>query len=134
MLNLDTGTAITLIAENSPIRFSLRSYIGGHSLIMTRTAVTEFISIAFTIGGVSEQARANRFFKRIQTVPDSPSQRALNLRPTRRIGEQDIIILGTGDRLGIVTLTADSKAVKAALAQGVDFQVYVHPPYSLTGQ
>lgn len=134
MPNLDTGTAITLIAENSPVRYLLRSYIGNRSLVITRTAVTEFISIAFTIGGVSEQARANRFLRRVQTIPDSPSQRALNLRPTRKTGEQDIIILGTGDKLGIVTLTADSKAVKAALAQGVDFQIYVHPPYPLTGQ
>lgn len=134
MLNLDTGTAIALIAENSPVRYLLRSYIGNRSLVITRTAVTEFISIAFTIGGVSEQARANRFLGRVQTIPDSPSQRALNLRPTRKIGEQDIIILGTGDKLGIVTLTADAKAVKAASAQGVDFQVYVHPSYPLTGQ
>ncbi len=96
--------------------------------------VTEFISIAFTIGGSSEQARANRFLKRVQTIPDSPSQRALNLKPIRRLGEQDLIILGTGDNLGLITLTADAKAVKAALAQGVDFQVYVHPPCPLTGQ
>jgi hypothetical protein len=134
MLNLDTGTAIALIAENSPIRYLIRSYIANHSLVMTRTAVTEFISIAFTIGGISEQDRANRFLKRIQTIPDSPSSRALNLRPTRKIGKQDIIILGTGDELGIVTLTADSKAVKAARAQGVNFQVYIHPPYPLAGQ
>ena len=70
----------------------------------------------------------------MQTIPDSPSERALNLKPTRRLGEQDIIILGTGDKLGIVTLTADAKAIKAALAQGVDFKVYVHPPCPLTSQ
>ena len=104
MLNLDTGSAVTLIAENSTIRYLLRSYIDDRPLVMTRTAITEFISIAFTIGGISEQNRANRFLKRIQTVPDSPSQRALNLRPTKKISKQDIIILGTGDKLGIVTL------------------------------
>lgn len=134
MFNLDTGTAIAFIAEGSPIRFQLRTYLRNRPLLITRTAITEFISIAFTIGGNSEQARANRFLKRVQTIPDRPSQRALNLKPTRKLGEQDIIILGTGDRLGIVTLTADAKAVKAALAQGVDFQVYVHPPCPLTGQ
>lgn len=69
MLNLDTGTAIALIAENSPVRYLILSYIANHSLVMTRTAITEFISIAFTIGGISEQDRANRFLKRIQTIP-----------------------------------------------------------------
>lgn len=134
MLNLDTGTAIAFIAEGSPVRFQLQTYAGNQPLVITRTAITEFISIAFTIGGSSEQARANRFLKRVQTIPDTPSKRALNLKPTRRLGEQDIIILGTGDKLGIITLTADAKAVKAALAQGVDFQVFVHPPCPLTVQ
>ncbi len=44
-----------------------------------------------------------------------------------------IIILGTGDQLNIFTTTADAKAVRAASAQGVDFQVYIHPPFPLTG-
>ncbi len=133
MFNLDTGTAIAFISEGSPIRFQLRAYVGNQSLLITQTAVTEFISIVSTIGGNSEQARANRFLKRVQTIPDNPSDRALKLKPTRRLGEQDIIILGTGDKLGIITLTADAKAVKAAVAQGVDFQVYIHPPCPLTG-
>ncbi|MCE2696335.1 MAG: DUF1308 domain-containing protein [Nostocales cyanobacterium LE14-WE4] len=44
-----------------------------------------------------------------------------------------IIILGTGDQLNIFTTTADAKAVRAASAQGVDFHVYIHPPFPLTG-
>jgi hypothetical protein len=35
MLNLDTGSAVTLIAENSTIRYLLRSYIGDRPLDMT---------------------------------------------------------------------------------------------------
>ncbi|WP_277926138.1 DUF1308 domain-containing protein [Nostoc sp. FACHB-857] len=49
------------------------------------------------------------------------------------MGANDIIILGTGDRLGIVTMTADAKAVRAALSQGVKFNVYIHQPCLLTG-
>ncbi|MFM6108038.1 MAG: DUF1308 domain-containing protein [Sphaerospermopsis kisseleviana] len=75
----------------------------------------------------------NRFLQRVTIVPDNPSPRALNLQPTRKIGINDIIILGTGDQLGIVTTTADAKAVRAASAQGVDFLVYIHPPFPLTG-
>ena len=45
----------------------------------------------------------------------------------------DIIILGTADRLGIVTMTADAKAIRAAAAQGVDFLVHLHVSCPLTG-
>ncbi|QZZ20447.1 DUF1308 domain-containing protein [Leptothermofonsia sichuanensis E412] len=45
----------------------------------------------------------------------------------------DIIILGTGDQMGIVTMIADSKAVQAASFQGINFNVYRHSSYPLTG-
>jgi hypothetical protein len=80
-----------------------------------------------------EQARASRFLQRITIIYDNPSVRALKLQPTRKLGVNDIIILGTGDRLSIITTTADAKAVRAASAQGVDFNVYIHPPCPLTG-
>ncbi len=117
MFNLDTGTAIAFIAEGSAIRFQLRTYVGNRPLLMTRTAISEFISIAFTIGGNSEQARARRFLQRVQTIPDRPSERALNLKPTRKLGEQDIIILGTGDRLGLITLTADGFSRQSSIGE-----------------
>ncbi|MFM5900912.1 MAG: DUF1308 domain-containing protein [Dolichospermum sp.] len=71
--------------------------------------------------------------QRVTIIPDNPSPKALNLQPTRKLGINDIIILGTGDQLNIVTTTADAKAVRAASAQGVDFHVYIHPPFPLTG-
>ncbi|MGI2903165.1 DUF1308 domain-containing protein [Tolypothrix sp. VBCCA 56010] len=80
-----------------------------------------------------EQARASRFLQRITIIYDNPSPRALKLQPTRKLGVNDIIILGTGDRLGIITITADAKAVRAASVQGVDFNVYIHSPCPLTG-
>ena len=131
MLNLDTGTAIAFIGEGSLQRYSLRSYVDHKSMIMTATALKEFRSIVEDIAGDREKARAERFLQRVQILADNPSDRALNLKPTRKLGDNDIIILGTGDKLGIITLTADIKAVKAALAQGVDFEVHIHPPYPL---
>jgi predicted nucleic acid-binding protein len=133
VLNLDTGTAIALIAENSPHRYELRQYVNGKEMVMTQTAFSEFIPIVKTIARLSEQTRANRLLQRVTIIPDNPSSRALNLKPTRNLGINDIIILGTGDQLGIVTTTADAKAVRAASAQGVDFHVYIHPPFPLTG-
>ncbi|MBE9237585.1 DUF1308 domain-containing protein [Anabaena aphanizomenioides LEGE 00250] len=133
MINLDTGTAIAFIAEKSTIRYLLRQYVNEQEMVMTQTAFSEFTTIVKTIGGLSEQNRANRFLQRVTIVSDNPSPRALNLQPTRKIGINDIIILRTGDQLGIVTTTADAKAVRAASAQGVDFLVYIHPPFPLTG-
>jgi hypothetical protein len=133
VLNLDTGTAIALIAENSPHRYELRQYVNGKEMVMTQTAFTEFTNIVKTIARLSEQNRANRLLQRVTIIPDNPSPKALNLQPTRKLGINDIIILGTGDQLNIVTTTADAKAVRAASAQGVDFHVYIHLPFPLTG-
>ena len=133
MINLDTGTAIAFIAENSSIRYGLRQYVNGQEMVMTQTAFAEFTTIVKTIARLSEQTRANRLLQRVTIIPDNPSPRALNLQPTRKLGINDIIILGTGDQLNIFTTTADAKAVRAASAQGVDFHVYIHPPFPLTG-
>jgi predicted nucleic acid-binding protein len=133
VINLDTNTAIAFVSEGSPVRHQLRAFVDNQQLVMVQTAYDEFLRIIQASGGSAEQERAERFMKRVTVVPDNPSPAAQMLKPTRRIGENDIIILGTGDQMGIVTITADAKAVRAASAQGVDFNVYLHSPYSLTG-
>ncbi len=133
VINLDTNTAIAFIAEGSNVRHKLRTFVGNQQLVMTQTAFDEFLNITQNSGGSSEQARADRFVQRIVVVPDNPSIAAQSLQPTRRLGVNDIIILGTGAQMEIVTMTADAKAIRAASAQGVNFNVYLHLPYSLTG-
>ena len=133
MVNLDTNTALAFIAEGSPVRYQLREYVQGKQMVITQTAFDEFTCIVQRSGGVLEQERTSRFLQILTITSDNPSARALSLRPTRRLEENDIIILGTGDQLGIVTMTADVNAVRSALAQGVDFNVYIHSPFSLTG-
>ncbi|ALF52364.1 hypothetical protein ACX27_05090 [Nostoc piscinale CENA21] len=133
MINLDTNTAVAFIAEGSPVRYELRRFVNNQQMIMTRTAFDEFINIVQYSAGSLEQTRVNRFLQRVIVVPDNPSSAAQKLKPTRSLDPNDIIILGTGDQMGIVTMTADAKAVRAASAQGVDFNIYLHLPYSLTG-
>lgn len=133
MINLDTNTAISFIAEASTVRHQLKAFVNDQQMVMAQTAFNEFINIVRSSGGSLEQARANRFLQRVMVVSDNLSDAAQALRPTRSLDMNDIIILGTGDQMGIVTMTADAKAVRAASAQGVDFNVYLHPPYSLTG-
>ena len=133
MINLDTNTAIAFIAEGSTVRHQLQEFVNDRQMLMTQTAFDEFMNIVQRSGGESEQARANRFLQRVIIVPDAPSTAALTLQPTRSLDVNDIIILGTGDRLGVVTMTADARAIRAASAQGVSFAVYLHPPYPLIG-
>lgn len=133
MINLDTGSVIALIAENSTVRHQLRQYIQNQEIVITQTALGELQDIVRDIAGEKEQSRAERFLEKVTVVQDNLSARAMALQPTRKLGQNDIIILGTGDSLGCITLTADSKAVRAAIAQGVYFNVYVHPPFPLTG-
>lgn len=133
MINLDTNTAIAFVAEGSTVRYQLRTFIQTQQLVMAQTALDEFISIIQYSAGVSEQDRADRFLDRVTIVPDNPSISAQALKPTRSLDPNDIIILGTGDQMGIVTMTADAKAVRAASAQGVNFNVYLHSSYPLTG-
>lgn len=133
MINLDTGTAIAFIADNSPIRYQLKNYVQTKQLVMTVTAFSELKNIVRIIAGIREKTRAKAFKERLIIIPDDPSSRSLNLTPNRKLGENDIIILGTGDRLGIVTMTADAKAVKAAIRQGINFHVYLHQPVPLQG-
>lgn len=133
MINLDTNTAISFIAEGSIVRYQLQTFVNEQQLVMAQTAFDEFVNIVQYSGRSSEHARANRFLQRVKIVPDNPSTKAKTLRLTRSLDANDIIILGTGDQMGIVTMTADAKAVRAASAQGIDFNVYLHLPYSLKG-
>jgi hypothetical protein len=98
-VNVDTGTAVAFIAEGSPILATLEGYVAGKQMVMTRTAYIEFFKIVTTIAGSNERARSGAFIARVREIPDDPSDRALNLRPTGGIGANDIIVFGTGDRL-----------------------------------
>src|SRR5690349_21307070 len=100
---------------------------------MTQTALQEFQNIIPIKGRPSERARAARFLSRVHIVPDNPSLRARRLSATKHLEPNDIIIFGTGDEMGLTTMTSDRKGVRAAQRQGVYFRVYLHPPFSLTG-
>ena len=46
------------------------------------------MSILDTLGGPSEKARADEIFKRVHTVADSPSPRAMNLKTSAKVKER----------------------------------------------
>ncbi len=48
MINLDIGTAIAFVAEESPILYQLQSYVKNQSMVMTQTAIAELRNIVQT--------------------------------------------------------------------------------------
>ena len=105
----------------------------GRDMMMSETALAEFRS-NLRAAGPSEAARAERLLARVSVVPDAPSPRALALKPTKKVGENDIRIFGAGDERGALTLTNDGRFVRGAEAQGGRFRVFVHRPVSLRGK
>jgi hypothetical protein len=132
-VSIDAGAAVSFVAEGSPARHQMKASLAGRSMVMTATAERGFRDILATFGGPLEEARALRFLGRVRLIPDGPSARAQALTPTGNLEWNDIVILGTGDALGILTMTSDRRAVSAALSQGINFRVSCCPSVRLTG-
>ena len=67
----------------------------------------------------------------VELAPDNPSGRARKLKPTKKLQENDIVIFGTGDNMGIQTITSDKKFLRGASAQGVNFDAILHEPKNI---
>lgn len=102
---------------------------------MTKTAKQEFDKVVATIAGPKERERAFELMWSVTEVPDNPAANAMGLKVTRSVGANDKIIFGTGQQMGMPTITSDAKFVRGAAAQGVAFNPppIVHPPVSLKG-
>jgi Protein of unknown function (DUF1308) len=132
LVNLDTGAAHAFVSEGSPGRARLKAFVQGKAMVMCATALAQFQNAVNGSAGPLEKARAARLLARVTLVCDTPSPRAVALRTTNHLDGEDIIIFGTGDALGAVTMTNDAKGIRAAAAQKVVFSAYVHPSVPLT--
>src|SRR3712207_5464759 len=103
-INIDTVSAISFISEGSRVRHLLKAVVSGKQMVMTQTAIDEFKN-AFKVAGPIEQARAISFLSRVNIIADDPSVRALGLVLTKKVGNNDRLIFGTADKLGIQTVT-----------------------------
>ncbi|XP_029445402.1 UPF0415 protein C7orf25 homolog isoform X3 [Rhinatrema bivittatum] len=110
----------------------LEDFMKGKELFACESAVKDFQSILETLGGPGEKDRAALLIKRINVVPDQPSERALRLAASSKINTRSITIFGTGENLKAITMTANSGFVRAAANQGVKFSVFIHQPRALT--
>lgn len=110
----------------------LDAFMEGKELFACRAAVHDFQVILDTLGGPGEKERAEKLLARLHVVDDNPSERTLRLTPSAKVNQRSLMIFGTGDSLRAVTMTANSRFVRAAANQGVRYSVFVHQPRALT--
>lgn len=154
-VNLDITTLITYVSSLSHGRCHLRfreevlteqaaqerqqqvlplldAFMEGKQLFACRAAVHDFQLILDTLGGPGEKERAGALLARLRLVDDQPSERSRLLTRTAKVNERSLLIFGTGDSLRAVTMTANSRFVRAAANQGVRYSVFIHQPRALT--
>ncbi|XP_034743199.1 UPF0415 protein C7orf25 homolog [Etheostoma cragini] len=154
-VNLDITTLITLVSalshgrcrlafrepvlteqaaeeRRAPVLPPLHAFMAGKELFACRAAVDDFQLILQTLGGPGERQRAAALLQRVTVVEDRPSPRTLRLAPSAKVTPRSLSIFGTGDSLRAVTMTANSRFIRAAANQGVRYSVFTHPPRALT--
>ncbi|XP_007542744.1 UPF0415 protein C7orf25 homolog [Poecilia formosa] len=115
-----------------PVLPSLDAFMAGKQLFACHAAVTDFRTILDTLGGPGEKERAQTLLARLHLVDDQPSERSRRLTPSAKVNRRSLAIFGTGDFLRAVTMTANSRFVRAAANQGVRYSVFIHQPRALT--
>ncbi len=129
---LDSSSARAYVTD-TPVGAQLRAELAGCRLVMCSTAHQEWTSAMARLAGPNERALEARLSSRLSIVADNPSVRAAGLQLTRRVGENDRIIFGTADQMGVPIYTSDANFLRGATAQGVDFDAILHPPASPRG-
>ena len=126
-LNLDTGTVRTLLDGSTD---EVDKMINNRDLVISETAMKEAKAYAERSNRMEELDKL-LIDKNITMIPDNPSERAKKLKPTKKLQENDIVIFGTGDNMGIQTITSDKKFLRGASAQGVNFDAILHEPKNI---
>ncbi|XP_068646043.1 uncharacterized protein [Aristolochia californica] len=117
----------------NPLLVVMKDLIHGKYGIICETVYSEFKELVSLYGGPNEKARADQLLKRLQVVPDRPSERMMGLPTTRKIALKSKIIFGTGDHWRAPTLTANTGFVRAISQTGMSLSTLEHRPRALTG-
>lgn len=118
----------------SPALRIVTAFIEGKQLLVSHSAMNQFLEIVSKVAGPCEQERAKFWRESVSLVPDAPSDRVHGLRRSSRIRDFNCVVFGTADNLRIVTLSANTGFVRAAQNQGVELAVEFHPPRAFTEQ
>ena len=69
-----------------------------------------------------------------RVLADQPSKRVTSLQVTGRVQMRHINVIGTGDMLGIPTLSANTAFMRAATKAGLSLNIIPHRPRALLGE
>ncbi|CAL9753385.1 unnamed protein product [Musa acuminata subsp. burmannicoides] len=116
-----------------PILAELSIAIAGKKGIICESVLSEFQELVSMCAGPNERLRADQLIKHLQVVPDSPSERLMNLPTTRKIALKNKIVFGTGDHWHAPTLTANTGFVRAVSQTSMSLLTIEHRPRALTG-
>jgi len=79
-----------------------------------------------------ERRRIPGLLKKIQVVPDSPSEKANLLASSKNISQTNKIIFGTGDFYKAITITSNISFIRSCLSKNVTFSYFPHSPRALS--
>ncbi|KAL5993375.1 hypothetical protein ACLOJK_014299 [Asimina triloba] len=131
--NVDFVISQVMSELQKPILKDLRSMISGKRGIVCESVLSEFSELVSMYAGPNEKSRADQLLKRLQVVPDNPSERMRSLPTTRKIALKNKVIFGTGDYWGAPTLTANMGFVRAISQTGMSLSTIRHEPRALVG-
>jgi RHS repeat-associated protein len=131
-VNLDTTTLVAASSLRDPqLALVLNAFLLDKNLVATESVVREFFAGPINNAGATEKVLAAALLERVTVIADDPSARVMNLQaPSNKkrkiLGDIDKIAFGTGDKLGIRTVSSDAKFVEEAEKQGVNLSVVLH--------
>nr|CAG4642015.1 EOG090X0CWG [Eurycercus lamellatus] len=120
--------------RKDPAKPKLDALFQNKKLVTCREALSDFEMLIEKMGGMGEKGRARDLIQRLQIVPNSPSERVMNLQLSTNIKTRSRIIFGTADELRIVIVTANTGFIRSAAGQGTNIANHVHEPRVLTEQ
>ncbi|MED6120234.1 hypothetical protein PIB30_019024 [Stylosanthes scabra] len=117
----------------SPIHAQFGKILCGKTGIICESVHMEFKELVLMCGGPNEKLRAEKLINCLRVVPDTPSERMMNLPTTRKLALKNKIVFGTGDHWHAPTLTANMAFVRAVSQTGMSLYTIEHRPRALTG-
>ncbi len=130
-VNLDVGAIVNASQLNEGWKsVAINAWLSTRYTVVTRTALTEYFAGPFLCANHAERLNAFALLGRSMIIADNPTARVMALSGTsnkekKRLGANDKVIFGTGDRYGWTTVTTDGNFVKVAAKKGVNLDVAV---------
>eukprot|EP01025_Chloroclados_australasicus_P007088 TRINITY_DN12264_c0_g2_i4.p2 TRINITY_DN12264_c0_g2~~TRINITY_DN12264_c0_g2_i4.p2 ORF type:complete len:214 (-),score=15.48 TRINITY_DN12264_c0_g2_i4:275-916(-) len=111
----------------------LQQQLFDHPMIVAKSTANSFEELMQKFAGKNERERWQHWKQQINVVDDSLKESRSERIDQLKLGTVQKNVFGLGDRYRYVTLTANTKAVKSAIAQGVRLEVLLHRAVWLTG-